>query len=37
MQTSNVFSIDILMFCNNIYKSKNLILSLFVKFENTRN
>jgi len=37
MQTSNVFSTNILMFCNSIHENKSLILSLFVKFENTRN
>ena len=37
MRTSNVFSTNILMFCNSIYENGSSILSLFVKFENTKN
>jgi len=36
MQINNVFSINMLMFCDSENKSKNLILSFFVKLENTR-
>jgi len=37
MQTNNVFSINILMFCDSMHESESSILSLFVKFENTKN
>jgi len=37
IQTNNIFLTNILMFCNNIYKSRNSILLLFIKFEDIRN
>jgi len=37
IQTDNIFSTNILIFCNSIYKSKSSILLLFVRFENIRN
>jgi len=37
IQTDNIFSTNILIFCDNIYKSKNSILLFFVKFENIKN
>ncbi len=36
MQTNNVFSTNILMFCDSKNKSKSSILLFFVKLENTR-
>ncbi len=36
MQTSNIFSINILMFCDSKNKSKSSILLFFVKSKNTR-
>ncbi len=37
IQITNIFSTNILMFCDNIYENKNLILLLFLKFENIKN
>ncbi len=37
MRISNAFSTNMLMFCDSMHESESLILSLFVKFENTKN
>ncbi len=37
MQIDNIFSINILIFCNSIHESKSPILLLFVRFENIKN
>jgi len=37
MQTSKAFLTNILMFCDSIHENKSSILSLFVRFKNTKN
>jgi len=37
MRTNNIFSINILIFCDSENESKSLISSLFVKLENIKN
>ena len=37
IQITNIFSTNILKICDNIYENKNLILLLFLKFENIKN